>query len=115
MPTTFSRGRICWHELLTTDPQAARAYYPKVVGWGTQAWDQDPSYMMWTANGTPVGGLMALPEPARQMGAPSNWLMHVAVPDVDATVRLANGLGAQTYVPPRDIPTVGRFAVLADP
>lgn len=115
MPETFPRGRICWHELLTTDPQAAIGFYKKSVGWGTQAWDQDPSYVMWTVKGTPIGGLMVLPEAARKMGAPPSWLMHVAVPDVDATVRQATSLDASTYVPPRDIPTVGRFAVLADP
>ena len=27
----------------------------------------------------------------------------------------ATSLGAQTYVPPTDIPNVGRFAVLGDP
>jgi hypothetical protein len=37
------------------------------------------------------------------------------VPDVDAAVRRAAGLGAQTHVAPRDIPGAGRFAVLADP
>src|SRR6266571_3410342 len=46
--------------------------------------------------------------------APPHWMPYVAVPDVDATVRQAQGLGARVYVPPRDIP-VGRFATLADP
>ena len=48
------------------------------------------------------------------MGAPPHWMPYVAVPDVDATVRQAQGLGARVYVSPQDIPE-GRFAVLADP
>src|SRR5437870_3591465 len=115
MPDTFPRGRICWHELLTTDPEAARAFYPKVAGWGTEAWEQDASYVLWTTRDGPIGGLMAQADEARKVGAPSSWLIHVAVPDVDATVRQATGLGARVRVPARDVPTVGRFAVLAAP
>ena len=64
---------------------------------------------------TPIGGLMALPEDAKQMGASPNWLMYVAVPDVDESVRQAVDLGASTDVEPQDIPQMGRFAVLSDP
>lgn len=115
MAKTFPRGRICWNELMTTDPKAATAFYKAVVGWGTQAWEGDSSYLMWTARGTPVGGLMALPEDAKRMGTPPSWVMYVAVPDVDASVRQAVSLGARAYVQPQDIPTMGRFAVLGDP
>ena len=30
------RGRFVWHELMTTDPQAAIGFYTKVIGWGTE-------------------------------------------------------------------------------
>jgi predicted enzyme related to lactoylglutathione lyase len=115
LPKPFPRGRICWTELTTTDPKAAQAFYKATVGWGTQPWDMDPSYVMWTARGTPVGGLMALSDEARQMGTPPSWAMSVAVPDVDASVRQAVSLGARVSVQPQDIPTMGRFAVLRDP
>jgi predicted enzyme related to lactoylglutathione lyase len=115
MPKTFPRGRICWNELMTTDPKAAISFYKTVVGWGTQGWEGDHSYTMWTVGGTAVGGLMDLPDEASKMGAPPNWLMYVAVPDVDATLRQAVGLGARALVQPKDIPNMGRFAVLGDP
>lgn len=115
MPKTFPRGRICWTELTTTDPKAALAFYKATVGWGTQPWEMDPSYVMLTARGTPVGGLTALSDQAKRMGASPSWMMSVAVPDVDASVRQAVSLGARTSVEPQDIPTMGRFAVLKDP
>ena len=68
MPKAFPRGRICWNELMTTDPKAAMAFYKTVVGWGTEEWEGDSSYAMWTAGDTPVGGLMALPDEARTDG-----------------------------------------------
>src|ERR1700694_4666118 len=69
MPKTFPRGRICWTELTTTDPKAAQPFYKATVGWGTQPWDMDPSYVMWTARGTPVGGLLGVSDGDRRMGA----------------------------------------------
>ena len=49
------------------------------------------------------------------MTAPSHWMVYFGVDDVDATARLAQSLGGRQYVPPTDIPGVGRFAVLSDP
>ena len=111
-----NNGNYIWHELLTTDPEAAKAFYTKVVGWGTTLWENgDNSYLMWTVGEQPVGGVMKLPDEALAEGARPHWLPYVQVGDVDATVERATGLGARTYVSPSDIPTVGRFAVLADP
>ena len=31
-----SHGKFVWYELMTTDPQAAEAYYRKVIGWETR-------------------------------------------------------------------------------
>jgi predicted enzyme related to lactoylglutathione lyase len=58
---------------------------------------------------------MTLPEEAKKMGAPPNWMAHVQVQDVDATTELIRKLGGRVYKEPEDIPTVGRFAVVADP
>jgi predicted enzyme related to lactoylglutathione lyase len=111
-----ARGRFVWYDLMTTDPEAAKAFYTAVAGWGTEVWENPGmSYTMWTANGKPMGGTMALPVEAAAGGARPHWLAYVDVPDVDATVERARELGAAVMVPPRDIPTVGRYSVLADP
>ncbi len=115
MSNATVRGRFLWHELLTTDTRAATAFYTKVVGWTTQAWERDPSYTMWMAKTGPMGGVMTLPADAKMMGAPPNWLTYIGTPDVDATVRDATRLGGRLLTGPMEIPTVGRFAVLADP
>ncbi|MGA7540382.1 MAG: VOC family protein [Steroidobacteraceae bacterium] len=108
------RGRFVWHELMTTDPQAAAAFYSKVLPWKTQASGM-PDYTLWVAGKTQTGGLMAQPESARQSGAPPSWLVYIGTPDVDATAAAAQRLGGKVLRPPADIPTVGRFAVLSDP
>jgi len=108
-------GRFIWHELLTTDPDGAIAFYERVVGWSVMPWDQDPAYRMFAWEGVPMAGLMKLPEEARSMGAPPHWLSYVSVRDLDATLAEAARLGAMTYVDAMDIPSVGRIAVLGDP
>ena len=30
------KGRFVWYELMASDTEAAKAFYTKVVGWGTQ-------------------------------------------------------------------------------
>lgn len=111
----FPRGRFAWHELLTTDTAAAQRFYKEVAGWGTMSWGEDAAYTLWTRRGEPVGGLMTLPDEAKQAGAPSNWMFYAAVPDADAAVRRATELGARVLVEVQEVPTVGRFAVLNDP
>ena len=106
------RGRFVWHELMTTDPQAAAAFYSKVLPWKTQPSGM-PDYTLWVAGKAQTGGLMAQPESAR--GAPPSWLIYIGTPDVDATAAAAQRLGGKVLRPPADIPTVGRFAVLSDP
>lgn len=116
MSETVVRGRFLWYDLMTKDPQGAQEFYTKVAGWGLQPFnDLGMPYTMFTRQGTPIGGSMQLPEEAAKMGAPSHWLAYVGTPDVDKTMAQALALGAKTYVPPQDIPTVGRFAVIADP
>jgi uncharacterized protein len=111
-----SHGSFVWHELMTTDTQAARAFYGKVVGWGAQdASMPGMHYTLFTVGETRVGGLMDLPEQADQMGTPPNWMGYVGADDVDATVDRLKRLGGAVHVPPTNIPDVGRFAVVADP
>ena len=116
MPKDDLRGRFVWYELLTTDPDAAIRFYTKILGWGTAPFEQaEGSYTMWTNQGTPVGGVMALPEEAKAQRVPPNWLGYVGTPDVDATAAQATELGGRILKEPADIPKVGRFAVIGDP
>lgn len=113
------RGKFVWYELLTTDPDAAEKFYTDVVGWNAAPFDDAPMpYTMWLkgeTTDTAVGGVMELPEQARERGVPPHWMGYVAVPDVDAASVQAKKLGGRVIMEPDDIPNVGRFAILADP
>jgi predicted enzyme related to lactoylglutathione lyase len=109
------RGRYVWHELMTTDPEAAKAFYTAVIGWKTKAWEGPNPYTLWMWGDSQMGGLMELPREAREHGARPHWLAYIGTPDVDATTARAQELGATVLMPPTDIPTIGRFSILQDP
>jgi len=107
------RGRFVWHELMTTDTDAASDFYSRVVPWKAEDSGM-PSYSLWMSGKARAGGLMALPEDDGS-ATPPHWLIYVGTSDVDATVEAAEKLGGKVLKPASDIPNVGRFAVLSDP
>ena len=114
--TADTHGRFVWYELMTTDVEAAKAFYGNVVGWGTQnASIPGMTYTLFTAGGTAVSGLMDLPEDASKMGAKPCWIGYVSVDDVDATAERIKQLGGTVQVPPTNIPGIGRCSIVADP
>jgi uncharacterized protein len=107
-------GRFVWYDLLVPDVKAAIAFYTEVVGWKSQPFG-DSQYTMWVGEQGPMGGVMDLPAEAKTMGAPPHWIGNVQIESVEASVALVKKLGGKVYKEPADIPTVGRFAVVADP
>ncbi|HKP36058.1 MAG TPA: VOC family protein [Pyrinomonadaceae bacterium] len=104
---------LCWNELLTNDTAKAGEFYTKLFGWKTKSDSGAMPYTEFINGDDHIGGMMQI-QP--QMGpVPPNWGIYIAVDDCDATVAKAESMGAKTYVPPTDIPNVGRFAVLSDP
>ncbi|HTW37869.1 MAG TPA: VOC family protein [Steroidobacteraceae bacterium] len=110
MTSADVQGKFLWHELLTTDPGAAGAFYSKVLGWKSQAWDKDSSYTLLSNAKGPVGGMMRLSGD----GSP-HWIAYVGVADLDATVASVQRLGGRVLKPATQLPDGGRYAVLADP
>ena len=109
-----THGAFSWSELLTRDPAAAAEYYGKLFGWTFETMDMGTGpYRVIKVGDTAIGGLMAVPPDAPTM--PPAWGSYVTVTDVDATVATCVALGGQVMVPPMDVPTVGRMAVLQDP
>ena len=114
MTATQKPGRFVWHDLMTSDKQAAIAFYSELVGWKTHDVDMGPmgAYTMIRVGERDIGGIVPL-DPSH--GVPPHFMAYCTVPDVDAAARRAEQLGGKVGVPPTDIPGVGRFAVIADP
>ncbi len=109
-------GRFLWYELMTTDIEAAKSFYTKVMGWGPRDTSMPGmAYTLFTIGEASVSGLMTLSQDARKMGLRPRWLGYVGVTDVDATADRIKQLGGAVHVPPTDVPNVSRFSVVADP
>ena len=107
-------GAFSWNELMTTDPRSAADFYTKLLGWTTDDVQmEDMTYTVIKAGDEQIGGIMQIPPEAK--GAPPHWGAYITVDNVDETAGKAEGLGAKIMIPPRDIPNVGRFAVIQDP
>ena len=109
-------GSFIWYELLTSDPDAAGAFYGDVIGW-TIADSGQPGmdYRILSASEGAVAGLMKLPEGAGEAGMRPIWLGYVGVDDVNAAVADITRAGGSVHMPAADIPSVGRIAMVADP
>ena len=104
-----------WYELLTTDVDAAIAFYGKVVGWGiVDSGMPGMDYRMWLAGDIAIGGVMSNAPPVPQ-GMPPIWLAYVKVADVNATLAAMTAAGGTVHMPAMDLPQVGRMALVADP
>ena len=103
------RGRFVWHDLQTPNPAGAHDFYGRVLGWNKQAWDQDPSYLMFAAPTGPLGGAV------ETRNATPQWLAYIGTTDVDEAIAAATALGGRVLTPATALPNGGRYAVLVDP
>ena len=110
-------GTFIWYELMTTDPQGAKAFYEAVVGWDmtTGHGDTDDYGFLTAPDGAMVGGLLRLTNEMCAHGARPAWLDYVETDDVDAMVNEIAAKGGKSLMPARDVEMAGRIAMVADP
>ncbi|MBZ9675807.1 VOC family protein [Mesorhizobium sp. ES1-1] len=107
-----------WYELMTSDLDAAEAFYTAVIGWKAEPFNQAPGmprYIVVNSAEGGVGGLMTMPEGPASAGMPPAWLGYIKTSDADASTEALVAAGGAVHREPSDIPGVGRFAVVADP
>ena len=108
-------GTFFWNELATNDVEGCKVFYGELIGWRAEAWGgQDGgTYHVFMAGDAPAGGVYAMPSEWGEM-AP-HWMAYVSVADVDAAAARVEALGGEVREAPRDIPTIGRICIVADP
>ena len=104
-------GNFSWNELMTSDVDKAGSFYSNLFGWEATPMPGGMPYTIFKNGNISAGGMMRSPQP----GAPSQWVAYVTVANTDASAAAAVKLGAKLCMEPKDIPGVGRIALLADP
>ncbi|HEU4411747.1 MAG TPA: VOC family protein [Polyangiaceae bacterium] len=114
-------GEFAWHELYTTDHEAAFAFYQKVIGWERLGeLDMGPmgKYLLWGRGGKQLGGMMTLPPGMKTpdgRDVPPSWMLYVTTADLDAALARAKARGARVLNGPMEVPGGQRIVQLMDP
>jgi predicted enzyme related to lactoylglutathione lyase len=112
-------GKIIWRDLLTNDPAASQRFYGELFGWefesvGTASnLKSDSSYTLIRHNGKLIGGMV---DTLALNGRDdiSQWVVLMAVEDLDARVATATANGGKIVAPPTDLQDRGRLALIRD-
>lgn len=110
----YSEGSFCWVDLVTTDAEAAKAFYCRVMGWSAEDMPTDSGipYTMLSHAGKEIAGLYT-GEPDKDV--PPHWAAYVRVEQVDAVAEKARSLGATVVMEPMDVMQYGRMCFIQDP
>ena len=102
--TSYAPGTFSWAELLTSDADAAKAFYTSIFGWEYRDNPVGEGRVYSTAlrDGKDVGALYAAEQPP-------HWNCYVTVESADASAARAAELGATIAAEPFDIFDVGRI------
>ncbi len=109
------QGEFSWHELMTTDYEAAFAFYSDLFSWEkAEAMDMGEAgiYQMYGRKGVTLGGMFNKPPDVQ---APPHWMLYIHVADVDALVGGIKDAGGQILNGPMDVPGGDRIAQCLDP
>lgn len=111
---TTEPGSFTWSELITSDGDGAKDFYPQVLGVGvrTVSMGEGGDYILLEAGSRPVAG--AMQSDPSWGPTPTRWDVYFAVDDCDAAHARALELGGTSAIEPRDSPA-GRFAAITDP
>ena len=113
MSDPIPAGTIAWIDLTSGDAERARDFYAAVVGWQPDVSEMDgyDDYIMNAADGQPVAGICHAKGISEDL--PAQWLIYIAVADLDAALAKVVACGGEIVCPPRE--AFARFAVIRDP
>jgi predicted enzyme related to lactoylglutathione lyase len=97
-------GDASWHELYTTDGDAAMAFYTTLFGWKpTEAMDMGEmgKYQMF-GRALPLGGMMK--SPPEMAGIPPAWSVYFRIDDVHAGAERVKANGGRVLNGPMEVP-----------
>jgi predicted enzyme related to lactoylglutathione lyase len=108
-------GDVSWHELYTTDAEAALKFYTDLFGWKpTESMDMGPmgKYHMFGRR-FPLGGMMN--KPSEMAHVPSHWGLYFRVPDVHQGAERVTANGGQVLNGPMEVPGGDMIVNCMDP
>jgi predicted enzyme related to lactoylglutathione lyase len=109
-------GDVSWHELYTTDAEAAMTFYRELFEWQpTETLDMGEmgKYHMFGRSPGPLGGMMT--KTAEMSEMPTAWLLYFRVPDVHAAAERVKAQGGTVLNGPMEVPGGDWIVQCTDP
>jgi hypothetical protein len=105
-------GKFVWHNLVTSDGEAARQFYGELFGWEFDVRD-DGRYSVITFRGRNLGGIL---DASKDGNAPKrgHWLSAMSVASLDASLTAVEEAGGKQLEAPIDVSGVGRVVTVED-
>jgi hypothetical protein len=112
-------GKIIWRDLLTNDPAASQRFYGELFGWEFESVGDSynlrnsSAYTLIRHNGKLIGGMV---DTLALNGRDdiSQWVVLMAVEDLDARIATATANGGTIVAPSTDLQERGRLALVRD-
>ena len=112
-------GKIVWRDLLTNDPAASQRFYGELFGWTFEGVGEasnlrsNSAYTLIRHNGKLIGGMV---DTLALNGRDdiSQWVVLMAVEDLDARTAMVSRNGGTIVAPPTDLQDRGRLALVRD-
>lgn len=113
----YQAGVPCWVDLMTSDQDAAIAFYGELFGWQAEQSGPDMgNYAMCFKDGQPVAGIGTIPPGAQY---PPSWTTYLKTDDVEATAEKVTSAGGQLVSEVMDVSgsegNPGKMVIFADP
>ena len=104
-------GHGNWHELMTSDPKAAQAFYTRLFGW-KRAMDmgEQGTYQIMSHDGQDFGAI----QPQGESPVPA-WLPYFGVDGASASIERIRAAGGKVLHGPIEVPGPAHIAIAADP
>ena len=109
-------GEGSWHELMTTDAEAAMTFYSELFGWqASESMDMGElgKYQMFNRPHGMIGGMMN--KPPEMAEVPPNWQIYFRVADLDGVIERIKANGGRILNGPMEVPGGDRVVNAMDP
>jgi len=105
-------GKFVWHNLVTNDGEAARAFYGELFGWKFDV-TKDGRYSVINFRGRNIGGILDASGDEKPPKT-GRWLIAISVADLDQSLTALQKAGGKQVDAPIRVAGVGRVVTIED-
>lgn len=108
-------GKFVWYDIFTADISGTAKFYSELFGWSFKnAQGSHPQLQTIFWDGRPIGNAIGIDKGVKG-DSDAQWLSYMSTPDVDIAVQMLETNHGSLHTAAKDLPNIGRVAVVRDP